>query len=90
MLIIHYRFASVKCFGGILLTIFAERLKEVRISRNITQKAVADYLGIQETSYQHYEYGKREPNFDTLVKLAKYFDVSSDYLLGLSDRYNFR
>lgn len=64
---------------------FAQRLREIRISKKITQKSVADYLKIKETSYQHYEYGKREPNYETLVKLANFFNVSSDYLLGVSD-----
>jgi len=64
---------------------FASRLKQVRESNKITQKAVAEFLGIKETSYQHYEYGKREPNYETLAKLSLYFQVSTDYLLGLSN-----
>ena len=64
---------------------FNERLKELRISSKVTQKNIAEYLGIKETSYQHYEYGKREPNHGTTIKLADYFNVSTDYLLGRSD-----
>jgi len=64
---------------------FAERLKMLRIEKSITQKAIAEYLGIQETSYQHYEYGKRTPNQETTIKLADYFNVSLDYLVGRSD-----
>ena len=64
---------------------FAERLKQLRLNKGDTQKILAEYLGIIEKSYQKYEYGIREPSFDTLIKLCKYFDVSSDYLLGLSD-----
>lgn len=67
------------------MTIFAQRLKEARKASKITQKATADYLGIKETSYQHYEYGKREPNYETLVKLSNLFSVSTDYLLGQTD-----
>ncbi|SNS03229.1 Helix-turn-helix [Anaerovirgula multivorans] len=67
------------------MVLFAQRLKEIRVSQKITQKAVAEFLNIKETSYQHYEYGKREPNYETLFKLCHYFNVSADYLLGLSD-----
>ena len=61
---------------------FADRLKEVRNTRGYTQKAMAERLGIQETSYQHYEYGKREPNHEITIKLADILEVSTDYLLG--------
>jgi len=67
------------------MSTFSDRLKELRKARGITQKAMAEYLGIQETSYQHYEYGKREPNHDSTVKIANVLNVSVDYLLGISD-----
>ena len=58
------------------MSIFSNRLKEIRKERNFTQKNVADHLGIAERAYQNYEYGKREPNLKTLIKLANYFDVT--------------
>ena len=64
---------------------FPDRLKELRNENKVTQKAVAEFLGILERSYQMYEHGKREPNHKTTIKLADYFDVSTDYLLGRSD-----
>ena len=64
---------------------FSERLKEIRKSKGVTQKAMAEYLGVLEQSYQMYEYGKREPNHETTIKLADFFDVSLDYLMGRSD-----
>ena len=64
---------------------FSERLKEIRKSKGVTQKAMAKYLGVLEQSYQLYEYGKREPNHETTIKLADFFDVSLDYLMGRSD-----
>ena len=67
------------------MAIFPNRLKELRKSRGITQKAMAEHLGIQETSYQHYEYGKREPNHENTMKIANILNVSVDYLLGNSD-----
>jgi len=62
------------------------RLKECRAAKNVTQRKVADYLDITVPAYQRYELGLREPNIKTLNKLADYFDVSVDYLLGRSCR----
>ena len=70
------------------MSIFSTKFKEIRISNNITQKQLADFLGISERSYQNYEYGNREPNFDITVKLANYLEVSVDYLLGRTDNPN--
>lgn len=64
---------------------FKEQLKSARKTANKTQKEVALYLGIAERAYQNYEYGNREPNLETLSKLADFFNVSTDYLLGRSD-----
>ena len=64
---------------------FSERLKSARNSKNVTQKTVADFLGINLEAYQHYEYNIRKPKFDTLIKLADYFNVSLDWLTGRSD-----
>jgi transcriptional regulator with XRE-family HTH domain len=68
------------------MKIFCERLKEMRVQRGLTQKALAIYLEIGENAYQNYEYGKREPNYETLVKLCKKLNVSADYLVGLVDK----
>jgi transcriptional regulator with XRE-family HTH domain len=64
---------------------FSNRLKELRKSKGVTQKVVAEQIGIIEQAYQKYEYGKHEPNHETTVKLANYFGVSLDYLLGRVD-----
>lgn len=69
-------------------TSFSDRLKELRKSNGKTQKELAEYLGISERGYQNYEMGKREPNLEILSKLADYFNVSTDYLLGRSDDPN--
>lgn len=61
---------------------FNERLKASRKSANKTQKEAASHLGIAERAYQNYEYGLREPNLEMLNKLAEYFNVSIDYLMG--------
>mgnify|MGYP001099100700 CR=1 FL=1 len=64
---------------------FGERLKELRIQSGLTQKALAEKLGVSPTGYAGYEQGYREPDFKTLVKICKTFKVSADYLLGLED-----
>ena len=64
---------------------FNEKLKELRIEKKLTQKQVAEQLDISTTCYGGYEQGYREPDFKTLIKICKLFDVSADYLLGLAD-----
>ena len=66
----------------------SERLKKIRTNNKKTQKNVSEYLGISERSYRRYELGENEPNNNTLIKLADYFDVSTDYLLGRTDNPN--
>ena len=61
------------------------RLKQLRIDKNLTQKDVADYLEIAPHSVQRFEYGTNKPSIENIVKLAEYFNVSTDYLLGVSD-----
>lgn len=62
-----------------------QRLLELRKARNLTQQRLAIELGIDQTSISSYECGKYLPTVEVLVKLAEYFGVSTDYLLGLSD-----
>lgn len=63
---------------------FSERLKTCRKAIT-TQKSMAEYLGISERAYQHYEAGTREPSLETICKLADFFNVSVDYLLCRTD-----
>lgn len=62
---------------------FGERLKEIRISKNITQKQLATMVGSSERGIQRYESGERKPNFDAIISLCKALEISADYLLGL-------
>ena len=62
-----------------------ERLKQLRIDKDITQKQMAEILDMTVTGYQYYEHGKREISIKVLTTLADYFDVSTDYLLGRTD-----
>ena len=68
------------------MKIFQERLIEQRKLNKVTQREMAEFLQIAQPSYIRYENGSAEPSFENLVKLADYFDVSVDYLLGRSDR----
>lgn len=67
------------------MKIFQERLKEQRILNKVTQRQIADFLQITQPSYIRYEIGTSEPNLENLVKIADYFDVSVDYLLGRTE-----
>lgn len=58
------------------------RLKDLRATANKTQADVARYLGISRASYSHFENNRNEPDNITLSKLADYFNVTTDYLLG--------
>lgn len=61
------------------------RLKELRKGRGMTQQKLASELSMTQKRISHYEIGDHEPNFVALIKIADYFDVSVDYLLGRTD-----
>ena len=61
------------------------RLKHLRKINDVTQKQVAEHLEILSNSYQRFEYNKDRPSLENIIKLCRYFNVSADYLLGLSD-----
>ncbi|MDE5943324.1 MAG: helix-turn-helix domain-containing protein [Clostridia bacterium] len=62
-----------------------KRLKELREEQGLTQKQVAQKLNMNSVTYLHYEKSQREPPLSVLVDMAKFFDVTVDYLLGVSD-----
>lgn len=66
---------------------FHLRLKQLRQKKKLTQGELANILGLKPTTISNYESNRNEPSFDKLIALADYFDVSSDYLLGISDAY---
>ena len=65
--------------------ILGQRLRELREEKGFTQKEVAKELNIHSVTYLHYEKEQREPPLTLLAKIAKFYDVSVDYLLGLTD-----
>jgi len=64
---------------------FSDRLRELRNINNATQKQLAEVLGIHERNYRRYEAGEVDPSASNVSKLADFFGVSVDYLLGRSD-----
>lgn len=61
---------------------FAKNLKELRTEANLTQAALAEKMGVSQRAVSSWELGARQPDYDTLLKLAHYFDVTTDYLLS--------
>ena len=69
------------------MQVFSERLKKLRSDKGINQSEMKEVTGVSVQSYSSYENG-REPSYEVLAKIAKYFDCTTDYLLGLSDDKN--
>ena len=67
------------------IRVMAERLKALRKEKNIGQNLLAKELQISNASISYWENGKQEPSAQAIFKLADYFGVSADYLLGLTD-----
>jgi transcriptional regulator with XRE-family HTH domain len=62
------------------------KLKSLRLEKNLTQKQVADRVGLAISAISSYEAGTRYPTYDTLAKLSYIFHVSTDYLIGVTDK----
>ena len=63
-----------------------ENIRSIRIDSGYTQKQIADYLGISQNTYSQYEIGVLNYPVDVVVKLAQFYHVSTDYLLGLTNQ----
>lgn len=64
---------------------FKERLKELRLEKELSQEELARALKINQRSISNWETGARQPDFETLILIAEYFSVTTDYLLGIAD-----
>ena len=64
---------------------YLKRVYDLREDHDLTQKAIAEYLSIHPNVYRRYEKGAREFPLEIVVKLADYYQVSTDYLLGRTD-----
>lgn len=65
---------------------FVERLKELRIEDGLSQAELAYKTGLSQSAISAWEQGSRVPSAEAIIVLAKFFHITSDYLLGLSDK----
>ena len=61
------------------------RIRDLREDNDLTQKEIAEILGMSQTGYSKYETGENDIPTEVLIKLAEYYHTSIDYLLGLTD-----
>jgi Helix-turn-helix. len=64
---------------------FKERFKELRLEKNLKQSEVAEKLFVSKSAVSGWEVGRNQPDYDALIKISKFFDVSVDYLIGNTD-----
>lgn len=67
------------------MSTISNRLKELRIKKNLSQNKLSKLLGITRTTYANYEQGSREPSIKMIIKFCNFFNVSADYLIGRRD-----
>ena len=72
-------------FHNVIMNKFPERLKELRIAKNLSRKQIAELIGAHERSVAYWETGQRQCDLDMLIKLADLLDTSVDYLIGKTD-----
>lgn len=68
----------------------SSRLKKLRINKKLTQMELAEKINVTHVSVSGYESGKRSPDTETLQKIADFFNVTTDYLLGRTDDSSFK
>ena len=61
------------------------RIRDLREDNDLTQKEIAEYLHIKQNTYSQYENGQRQIPINFLIALAKYYNTSTDYILGLTN-----
>jgi len=71
--------------SGDEMSIFAQRLRDLRLQKGLKQSEIAEKLNISFKTLSAYETGRAQPSMDMLERIAAFFNVSVDYLLGLSD-----
>lgn len=71
--------------GGVPVDSFYPRIRDLREDRDMSQQEVADYLGMKQPQYSRYERGVRDVPTDILIRLAKLYKTSTDYILGLTN-----
>ena len=77
--------SEMKCFHLVtfyrVMIMEIKRMRDLREDADTSQKAIAEYLNMHRSVYRRYESGEREADYQTLIRLADYFNVSVDYLL---------
>lgn len=64
---------------------YSQRIRDIREDRDLTQQQVADYLGMKYQQYRRYESGENEIKASYIIKLAEFYQLSADYILGITD-----
>lgn len=72
--------------AGVNMDNYYRRLKDLREDHDLTQQQVAEYLGMKQPQYSRYERGVRDIPTDVLIRLAKLYKTSTDYILGLTNQ----
>lgn len=67
--------------------IFGKRLKELRLYKSLSQQEVANHFSVSKMTISAWETDKQEPCIDDIVELARFFETTTDYLLGKNDEY---
>ncbi len=62
-----------------------QRIKEIREDKDLSQKEIAEILGTEQSYYAKYENGKRPITAERIIKLCKFYNLSADYIMGLTD-----
>ena len=61
------------------------RIRDLREDRDLTQSQIADYLHVKQNTYSQYENGQRQISISALIALARFYQTSTDYILGLTE-----
>lgn len=64
---------------------FSDRLRELRLEKKLTQKQAAEIFKTNNSSISDWECGRAEPGIEIIIAICKYFGVTADYLLGITD-----
>lgn len=76
---------SIICCNWVMIMKYLDRIRALREDKDLTQTDIANLLNIGQKTYSDYELGKTRIPLDSMLVLAKYYDVSMDYLSGASD-----
>ncbi|MGN1316617.1 MAG: helix-turn-helix domain-containing protein [Acutalibacteraceae bacterium] len=68
------------------MNVYVKRIRDLREDNDLTQTEIADLLGTSQTMYARYERGANEIPVRHIIKLCKFYNVSADYILGITDK----